>query len=70
MAKTYAEKLVQLQLLIDGLKEFKDTLPAGISEESITNLENLKVELETLNSKQESAKAEVKRLTDLINKKT
>ncbi|GIM49511.1 membrane-binding protein [Capnocytophaga stomatis] len=70
MAKSFAEKLVQLQLLIDGLKQFKDNLPAGVTEESIVKLEKFKAELESLNSQKESAKAEVKRLTNLINKKT
>ncbi|ATA90426.1 hypothetical protein CAPN001_17210 [Capnocytophaga stomatis] len=70
MAKSFAEKLVQLQLLIDGLKQFKDNLPAGVTEESIVKLEKFKAELESLNSQKESAKAEAKQLTNLINKKT
>ncbi|MDO4880234.1 MAG: membrane-binding protein [Capnocytophaga sp.] len=70
MAKSYANRIVDLQLLIDGLKEIKDALPAGITEESIVKLESYKVELESLNSKQEQAKALLKEITDNINKKS
>lgn len=64
MPKSYAERITQTKVLIDGLKELKDSLPSGITEETITKLENLRSNVEKLNSEQESLKAELKKKTE------
>ncbi|MFK8270256.1 membrane-binding protein [Capnocytophaga stomatis] len=69
MPKSYAEKMAQVKVLIDGLRESKDSLPAGITEETINELENLRNEVERLNSEQERLKAELKRKTEEATQK-
>lgn len=69
MPKSYAEKIAQVKVLIDGLRESKDALPAGITEEAIDELENLRNEVEKLNSEQESLKAELKKKTEEATQK-
>ena len=46
MPKSYSERVTQIKVLIDGLRESKDSLPAGITEETIAKLENLRNDVE------------------------
>ena len=41
MAKSYAEKIIETKIMIDGLKEFKDYLPLGVKESTANDLETL-----------------------------
>ncbi|WP_264845993.1 membrane-binding protein [Capnocytophaga catalasegens] len=68
MAKSYSEKIIATKLMIDGIKEHKDSLPHGVSIDIATKMEELRSKIETLNSEQESLKAELKRKTDTITK--
>lgn len=65
--KPYAQRMSETRILIDGLKEMKDTLPAGIKPNTAESLETLKSKIETLNSEQESLKAELKKKTEQLN---
>ena len=60
--KTYSQKITNAKVLIDGLKKIKSNLPAGITDDTILNLE-------TLNSENEGLKAESKKKTEDINSK-
>ena len=60
--KTYSQKITNAKVLIDGLKKIKSNLPAGITNDTIGNLE-------TLNSENEGLKAESKKKTEDINSK-
>ena len=60
--KTYSQKITNAKVLIDGLKKIKSNLPAGITDDTIVNLE-------TLNSENEGLKAESKKKTEDINSK-
>ena len=40
--KTYSQKITNAKVLIDGLKKIKSNLPAGITDDTILNLENLR----------------------------
>ncbi|MDO5105406.1 membrane-binding protein [Capnocytophaga sp.] len=64
MPKSYAERMALAKVLIDGLRESKDSLPAGITEEAIDEIENLRNDVERLNSEQERLKAELKMKTE------
>ncbi|MDO4763219.1 MAG: membrane-binding protein [Flavobacteriaceae bacterium] len=65
----YSEKITNAKLMADGIKEMKDHLPIGVQESAATNLENLREEIEALNSKQESLKASLKKATEELNNK-
>ena len=67
--KTYSQKITNAKVLIDGLKKIKSNLPAGITDDTILNLENLREKIETLNSENEGLKAESKKKTEDINSK-
>ena len=67
--KTYSQKITNAKVLIDGLKKIKSNLPAGITNDTIGNLENLREKIETLNSENEGLKAESKKKTEDINSK-
>lgn len=69
MAKSYAEKIIETKIMIDGLKEFKDSLPLGVKESTANDLETLRQKIEQLNSEQESLKVELKKKTEAIGKK-
>ena len=60
--KTYSQKITNAKVLIDGLKKIKSNLPAGITDDTILNLE-------TLNRENEGLKAESKKKTEDINSK-
>ena len=51
--KTYSQKITNAKVLIDGLKKIKSNLPAGITDDTILNLETLREKIETLNSENE-----------------
>ena len=67
--KTYSQKITNAKVLIDGLKKIKSNLPAGITDDTILNLETLREKIETLNSENEGLKAESKKKTEDINSK-
>ena len=67
--KTYSQKITNAKVLIDGLKKIKSNLPAGITNDTIGNLETLREKIETLNSENEGLKAESKKKTEDINSK-
>ena len=46
--KTYSQKITNAKVLIDGLKKIKSNLPAGITNDTIGNLETLREKIETL----------------------
>ena len=64
--KTYSQKITNAKVLIDGLKKIKSNLPAGITNDTIENLETLREKIETLNSENEGLKAESKKKTEDI----
>ncbi|WP_172915473.1 membrane-binding protein [Capnocytophaga canimorsus] len=66
--KSYAENIKSVKLMIDGLRNHKDNLPAGIDEAFIDELEALKNKVETLNSEQEKLKANLKSKTEEFDK--
>ncbi|MFK8298562.1 membrane-binding protein [Capnocytophaga cynodegmi] len=66
--KSYAENIKFVKLMIDGLRNHKDNLPAGIDEAFIDELEALKNKVETLNSEQEKLKADLKSKTEEFDK--
>lgn len=66
--KSYAQRITETQVLIDGLKELKSNLPAGIKPNTAESLETLKAKIETLNSEQEKLKAELKTKTEELYK--
>lgn len=61
--KLYSEKVILAKIMLDALKNNKENLPAGITDETINNLEKLKSDSETLNSEQEKLKAQLKNKT-------
>jgi len=63
------KKITNAKVLIDGLKKIKSNLPAGITDDTILNLETLREKIETLNSENEGLKAESKKKTEDINSK-
>ncbi|MDO5104528.1 membrane-binding protein [Capnocytophaga sp.] len=67
-SKSYAENIKAIKLMIDGLRNHKDNLPAGIDEAFIDTLESLKNKVETLNSEQEKLKADLKTKTEAFDK--
>lgn len=67
--KSYAQRIAETRVLIDGLKEMKDSLPAGIKPNTAESLETLRAKIETLNSEQESLKAELKKKTEELDNK-
>lgn len=70
MATTsYAKRVSDAQVMADGIKEMKDNLPLGVQESDSEKLIALKKEVESLNSQQESLKAELKKLTQTLNAK-
>lgn len=66
---SYSEKIINVKLMADGIKEMKDNLPIGVQETAATKLENLREEIEAINSKQESLKASLKNTTEELNAK-
>ncbi|MDO4230121.1 MAG: membrane-binding protein [Capnocytophaga sp.] len=64
--KSYADSLFESKLMIDGLKNNKETLPAGIDETFINNIERIKDEVQKLNSEQEKLKADLKSKTKVL----
>lgn len=62
--KSYAKRMVETRLLIDGLKDMKDDLPVSIHPNTADNIETLRTLVETLNSEQESMKAQLKKKTE------
>lgn len=67
--KPYSERITDAKVMADGIKEMKDNLPLGVQESDSDKLKTLIQEVETLNSKQESLKAELKNTTGAFNKK-
>lgn len=65
--KTYSEKMTQTKLMIDGLKEMQDTLPAGVKPTVSSDLEILRMEIERKNTEQESLKSALKLKTEELN---
>lgn len=64
--KSYAEKIAETKILIDGLREISSQLPSGITEEGVSKLEELRNQVQALNSEQESLKAELKKKTEVM----
>lgn len=70
MATTsYSTRITNAKVMADGIKEMKDSLPHGVQESDSTKLDGLRSEIEELNSKQESLKAELKSTTEALNNK-
>ncbi|WKS96038.1 membrane-binding protein [Riemerella columbina] len=72
MAKSkisYSESITQAKVMADGLNRHKSNLPAGVNESHITELENLRTAIETLNSEQEKLKADLKTKTQALEGK-
>lgn len=67
--KPYSERITDAKVMADGIKEMKDNLPLGVQESDSEKLEQLRQEVEALNSKQESIKAELKSTTEQFNEK-
>ena len=65
--KSYAQRITETRTLIDGLREYKNSLPAGIKSTTADDLESLRNKIETLNSEQASLKAELKKKTSQID---
>lgn len=65
--KTYSEKMTQTKLMIDGLREMQDTLPAGVKPTVSSDLEILRMEIERKNTEQESLKSALKLKTEELN---
>ena len=65
--KTYSEKVVSAKVMLDALKNNRENLPAGVTEEKINDLENLKLLTEKLNSEQEKMKAQLKQKTEELD---
>ena len=53
--------------MLDALKNNRENLPAGVTEEKINDLENLKLLTEKLNSEQEKMKAQLKQKTEELD---
>lgn len=66
--KNYSEKVVAAKIMIDALNNNKENLPAGVSEETISKLIELKENSEKLNSEQEKLKALLKSKTAELDK--
>ncbi|MDO5105313.1 membrane-binding protein [Capnocytophaga sp.] len=66
--KNYSEKVVAAKIMIDALNNNKENLPAGVSEETISKLKELKENSEKLNSEQEKLKALLKSKTAELDK--
>lgn len=66
--KSYSENITSTKVMIDGLRNHKENLPAGLDEAFIDQLETLKNKVETLNSEQEKLKADLKTKTETIEK--
>lgn len=67
--KSYSENITKTTVMIAGLKNHKDKLPAGLDMAFIQNLEALKNEVENINSEQEKLKADLKSKTELLETK-
>lgn len=65
--KSYSEKVVQTKIMVDALRNNKESLPAGVTEETISKLEELKSLAEKLNSEQEKLKAQLKLKTEELS---
>lgn len=65
--KTYSEKMTQTKLMIDGLREMQDTLPAGVKPTISSELEVLRMDIERKNTEQESLKSALKIKTEELN---
>lgn len=61
--KSYSEKVILAKVMLDALKNNKESLPAGVTDETISKLEEFKSISETLNSEQEKIKAQLKSKT-------
>lgn len=64
--KSYADSLFDAKVMIDGLKNNKEKLPAGIDEAFINNLETLSDQVQKINSEQEKLKADLKSKTKIL----
>lgn len=65
--KPFAQRMMETRLMIDGLKEINENLPAGIKPDTAANMEVRKSRIEQLNSEQESLKAEVRKKTEQLD---
>lgn len=65
--KPYSERIIKVQIMIDGLKEHQDNLPTGVKSSVATELKILKDKVEQINSEQERMKAELKKKTEEYN---
>lgn len=65
--KSYSEKVVQTKIMVDALRNNKESLPAGVTEETINKLEEFKSLAEKLNSEQEKLKAQLKLKTEELS---
>lgn len=65
--KSYAQRITETRTLIDGLREYKNSLPSGIKSTTADDLESLRNKIETLNSEQASLKAELKKKISQID---
>ena len=63
--KTYSQKITNAKVLIDGLKKIKSNLPAGITNDTIGNLETLREKIETLNSELDKLYSQMKKRVKL-----
>lgn len=68
MQRAYSDVITSVKVMIDGLKESKDSLPLGVTQDSISKLENFYNEVIRLNSEQEALKAQLKAKTEAMNK--
>ena len=67
--KSYAQRITETKTLIDGLRDLQDSLPSGIKSTTADDLEKLRNQIETINSEQESLKAELKKKTAELDSK-
>ena len=65
--KSYTQRITETRTLIDGLREYKNSLPSGIKSTTADDLESLRNKIETLNSEQASLKAELKKKISQID---
>lgn len=66
--KSYAQRMMDTRVMVDGLKEIKDNLPAGIKDNTASIMEELRNKIEQTNSEQESLKAALKNKTEQLDK--
>lgn len=66
--KSFAETVSNVKVMLDGLRALEEKLPLGVTKEMIEKLDKLRDVIISINSQQESLKAQLKEKTAEMDK--